>query len=126
MTAKNYDNVVSALIKSTKDVAEDTMGEAIAELKEDQSTNGNGEDISNIGISVDGAWTRRGYSSLNCVVTAISLDNGKVVDVEAMSRSCKACNMKAPLEVSDPVTYSNWKESHKCSHAYRGSAQAME
>jgi len=36
-------------------------------------------------------------------------------------------NMQSlPLEVSDPVTYSNWKESHKCKYAYRGSAQGME
>jgi hypothetical protein len=105
MTSKSYDNVISSLLKNTKEVADNTMEEAITEIKDQSALDDKEEDISNIGISVDGAWTKRGFSSHNCVVTAISLDNGKVVDVEPMARSCKVCNMKASLEMSDPVAY---------------------
>lgn len=128
MTSKNYNKVISSLLQNTREVAEETMKDAISEIKtKSPSSSGNGdEEISNIGISIDGAWTKRGFSSINCVVTAISLDNGKVVDVEPMARSCKMCNMKEPLKVSDPVAYTKWQDNHKCTYAYRGSAQGME
>ncbi|GFW39711.1 hypothetical protein TNCV_3188821 [Trichonephila clavipes] len=34
------------------------------------------------GISVDGTWQCRGYSSMNGFVAALSVDTGKVVDIE--------------------------------------------
>ncbi|GFV20224.1 uncharacterized protein TNCV_1534141 [Trichonephila clavipes] len=37
------------------------------------------------GISVDGTWQRRGYSSMNGCVAALSVDTGKVVDIEILS-----------------------------------------
>ncbi|GFU82537.1 uncharacterized protein TNCV_4869201 [Trichonephila clavipes] len=40
------------------------------------------------GISVDGTWQRRGYSSMNGCVAALSVDTGKVVDIEIMSSYC--------------------------------------
>ena len=46
------------------------------------------------GVSCDGTWQKIGFSSLNGVFAAISIENGKVIDVEAMSRSCKACCLK--------------------------------
>ena len=43
-------------------------------------------------VSCDGSWKKRGYSySLNGVVTVISMDNGKILDVEPMTRTCKSC-----------------------------------
>ena len=39
-------------------------------------------------VSVDGTWQRRGLSSLNGVVAAVSVSTGKVVDIEIMSRNC--------------------------------------
>ena len=44
--------------------------------------------------SCDGSWQRRGYSSLNGVVTAMSMANGKVLDIETMSRAYKTCLLK--------------------------------
>ncbi|GFW90472.1 uncharacterized protein TNCV_77061 [Trichonephila clavipes] len=43
------------------------------------------------GISVDGTWQRRGYSSMNGCVAALSVDTGKVVDIEIMSSYCPTC-----------------------------------
>ena len=31
------------------------------------------------GVSVDGSWHRLGYSSINCIVTAISIDIWKFI-----------------------------------------------
>ena len=39
-------------------------------------------DAGECGISIDGTWQKRGYSSHNGVVTAISLDTKKCLDVE--------------------------------------------
>lgn len=38
------------------------------------------------GVSVDGTWQRRGFSSLNGCVTAVSIDTGKILDLEVMSQ----------------------------------------
>ncbi|GFX89419.1 integrase catalytic domain-containing protein [Trichonephila clavipes] len=45
-------------------------------------------DIVKCGISVDGTWQRRGYTSMNGCVAAISVDTGKVLDIEVMSSYC--------------------------------------
>ena len=41
--------------------------------------------VGECGISIDGTWQKRGYSSHNGVVTAISLDTKKYLDVEVLS-----------------------------------------
>ncbi|GFW52538.1 uncharacterized protein TNCV_404661 [Trichonephila clavipes] len=46
---------------------------------------------SNIAVAVDGTWHKRGYSSLNGVVCATSVENGKVIDFEALTKYCSSC-----------------------------------
>ena len=53
-------------------------------------TNPNGE-IIDTEVSVNGAWQRREYSSLNGAVAAVSIDMGHILDVHPMSRYCQAC-----------------------------------
>ena len=77
-------------------------------------------------VSCDGSWQRRGYSSLNGVVTAISMTNGKVLDIERMSRACKACLLKETLKLNNPVAYDEWKNNHICKYNYKGTAGNME
>ncbi|GFT28494.1 uncharacterized protein TNCV_429071 [Trichonephila clavipes] len=45
----------------------------------------------NVPMAIDGTWKKRGHTSLNSFVTAVSVDSGKVVDAEIISRkwSCK-------------------------------------
>ncbi|GFY07707.1 uncharacterized protein TNCV_4095771 [Trichonephila clavipes] len=45
--------------------------------------------IVNCGVSVDGTWQRRGFSSLNGCVSAISVDTGKIIDFETLSQFCR-------------------------------------
>ena len=84
------------------------------------------EEISNVGVSVDGTWQRRGYSSLNGTVAVISMDNCKLVDIESMRRQCKPCQRsKETLSEEDfDVWYAIHQES--CSMNYAGSAPMME
>ena len=83
MTANNYDKIVKKLLRATKSVAEVTMQDACDDLHavEDAETTS----IVNTAVSCDGSWHCRGHSSLNGVVTVISMKNGKVLDGEAMS-----------------------------------------
>ena len=40
-------------------------------------------------VSLDGTWQRRGHASHNGVVTALSVDTGKCLDVETLANACK-------------------------------------
>ena len=122
MTRNNYDKLVAKVSSVTKLVAEETMHDAAEDIR-----NGCSEtDIINTSVSCDGSWQRRGFSSLNGVVTAISIDNGKVLDIESMTRIYKACSLKQKLKETDPDQYDRWKESHCCTLNYNGSAPGME
>ena len=74
----------------------------------------------------DGTWKRTGFSSLNGVFVAISIESGKVLDVEPMSRYCKSCNLKKDLKVNNPTAYAAWKNAHICRYNYKVSAGGME
>ncbi|GFV85862.1 hypothetical protein TNCV_1421671 [Trichonephila clavipes] len=42
-------------------------------------------------------WHKRGYSSLNGVVCATSVENGKVIDFEALTKYCSSCKGKKTM-----------------------------
>ena len=120
MASTTYDKLVKTIASAVKTVAENTMSEAAEEIRQKETT------TVDTGVSCDGSWQRRGYSSLNGVFTAISLVNGKVLDVESMSRSCKGCVLKKELLKTDPTAYAQWRNSHVCKFNYKGSAGGME
>ena len=62
------------------------MSEAVSELRDKDNLDA----VLDIGVSVDGTWQKRGFTSINGAVVAISLNSGKVVDVDAMSRFCQS------------------------------------
>ncbi|GFV76979.1 uncharacterized protein TNCV_690491 [Trichonephila clavipes] len=66
------------------------MNEAAAEIHEKN----NFDEVVQCGVSVDGTWQRRGHLSLNGCVSAISIDTGKVLDMEVMSKMCRLCLKK--------------------------------
>ena len=84
----------------------------------------------NCGISWDGTWQKRGYSSRNGCVTVISVDTGRVLDVEALSQGCKQYERHEHLDKAS-LEYQTWRAEHtKCkanflgistSHGARGS-----
>lgn len=124
MTANNYNKLATNISQKVKTVAMETMSDAVQQIRE--SAGALEGEVVDTEVSGDGSWQKRGYSSNNGVVTVISLENGKVLDVEPMSKHCKACCLKEPLKQSDPVMYANWRNSHVCSYNYKGSAPGME
>ena len=78
------------MVYSVKDVAEETFQDAATEIRMKKSAAS--DQVLDIGVSNDGSWQRRGYSSMNGFVATISMDVGKVLDIESMIRLCKGCN----------------------------------
>ncbi|GFX82956.1 uncharacterized protein TNCV_4938261 [Trichonephila clavipes] len=71
------------LLSATISIGEKIMNDAakgIRQLK--KSIHG----TVNCGVSVDGTWQRRGFSSLNGCVSSISVDTGKSIDLETLSQ----------------------------------------
>ena len=54
------------------------------------------------------------------------MEKGKVLNVEPMSRFCKAFMLNEPLRISDPTQYDTRKANHTCSFNYVGSVNGME
>nr|XP_047127825.1 uncharacterized protein LOC124808661 [Hydra vulgaris] len=132
MTAYNYNKIVIKLTNAVKSVAEDTMMDAAQELKDLKSNfilNSIPDHVLNVidvAVSCDGTWQRRGYSSNNGVVSVISMETGKVIDVEAMNKVCKACFHKEHLKKGNPLAYEIWHDKHKCTFNYQGLPGGME
>lgn len=83
----------NAILKSAaEDVCTISMSkaakEAIAENIDENSAQPQCA-TTNIAVAVDGTWQKRnGYSSKNGVVSATSVDTGKVLDIEILSKHC--------------------------------------
>ena len=99
---------------AAKILAEKSMIDDAAELRGD------------IGVSVDGTWQKKGSTSTNGVITAISVDSGKVLDVSILSKSCNGCTRMTSIMKSDPARFERWKASHTCNRNYSGSSPNME
>lgn len=89
MNKNSYRDHVTAIRNAAETEAKRSMANASRETKEFYEPEDDG--IYNIGVSGDGTWRRRGYSSAYGVVTALSTVTGKVLDVEIMSKECREC-----------------------------------
>ena len=107
MRVNNFDKLSNSIKNSVKYVAEKSMSAAAAELRGANET-------ADVGVSLDGTWQRKGFTSLNGVITAISIDSGKALDVAILSKSCKGCTRMQGVEKSDPQQFDSWKASHRC------------
>lgn len=72
------------------------------------------EGEANISVALDGTWQKRGFSSLNGVVSATSVDTGKVIDISVLSKYCR-CPEKL-----------NGKHETSCTANFQGSSGNME
>ncbi|GFT38934.1 uncharacterized protein TNCV_388021 [Trichonephila clavipes] len=96
---------------AANNVACNTMKETALEIRSNKTDT----EFSQCGVSVDGTWQRKGYYSLNGCVSVISIDSGKVLDIEFMSKVCTLCNSKNK----------EFNTTHNCAK-HIGSSGAME
>ena len=73
-------------------------------------------------VTIDGSWQKRGFTSLNGVVTAVV--NNKIIDTKAFSKHCKGCSMWKKHRGSP--AYNRWKADHICHISHTKSSGAME
>jgi len=78
-------------------------------------------DLVDVRVSCDGTWQKRGFQSNNGIYVAISVYNGKVLDLEVMSRVCKAFVVRENLKTKNPIKYAEWQNTHIYSYNYQGS-----
>ncbi|GFU67461.1 uncharacterized protein TNCV_1599431 [Trichonephila clavipes] len=76
------------LLESLSKVSDASMKKAVEETV--QMINSNRD----ITAAFDGSWQKRDHTSLNGVVSAISLETGKVLDFECLSKYCFVCKNK--------------------------------
>ncbi|GFV68012.1 transposable element Tcb1 transposase [Trichonephila clavipes] len=97
----------SLFLNVLKTISEDSMNAAVHEAVIANDNN------SNIAVAVDGTWHKRGYSSLNGVVCATSVENGKVIDFEALTKYCSSSKrVVRQLGCSDCVGTSGSERYH--------------
>ena len=120
MARKNYDKLSNKICDVVEKVAKSSMLEAASNLKQTKGTD--------VGVSVDGTWQKRGFSSLDGVVVTISVSSGKVLDCQVLSRTCKSCNMHSSLQQTNKEEYEKWKIKHinDCKLNHKGSSPSME
>ena len=92
--AKPFKKSSNTITKSIKTIAKKSMSDAAAEIRSAQNAENN--DIVNCPVSCDGTWQKRGFSSPNGCVSVISIDTGRVLDLEAMSKSLQAMSTSFP------------------------------
>ena len=124
LTRNNYNIILKKVCKVTRGVAEQTMKGAATIVHSKALKDETG--IGNVPVSCDGSWQRRGYSSLNGLFAVISVETGKVLDIETLCKYCKACVTNEKLKISDPEKYEHLKASHICKSKYSGSSPNME
>ena len=69
-------------------------------------------------------WLKRGYSSKNSIVSAISKDNGKVLDFTVLTKDCSAC--KYWEKQRETPEYEQFLLEHDCPINHEKSLGSME
>ena len=106
MSESSYRQINVKICDSVQIVADNSLLAAAEEVKVMEGLLDDG--YCHTSVSVDGTWQRRGFSSLNGAVAAISMVNGKVLDVAAMTRHCQGCVNINALKIGVGYTGSNF------------------
>ena len=84
-----YDKANEKLFKAYQDACLLSCKEAALETI--NKLGGSSDVVTDCQVSVDGAWQKRGHSSLNGVVTVMSKENRKCLDHIVLSKARKGC-----------------------------------
>lgn len=125
---QHLDTIVSALEAEAKE----EMRQAAQKLRKlILAENGSEDDgsVLDVGVSFDGTWAKRGFTSLIGVVFAISIDTGEVLDYHVVSKTCQRCALKKG-QCENDEEFEDWEIEHvfsgECEINFNGSSPAME
>ena len=124
MNENSYRDHVQAVRDAAESVATASMSRAANEVKEFYEPDEEG--IYDIGVSGDGTWRKRGFSSSYGVVTVLSTITGKALDCEIMSKECGECKLRRGKEGTPE--FEEWWDGHqhKCQANFFGSSGSMD
>lgn len=123
---KTYLILVKDIHSACETVVEILFKRAVQEEITETCKAENVEETSELTVSGDGTWHKRGYTSLFGVFSIIGYYTGKVVDIVVKSSYCKICEYWKTKK--DTAGYEEWYETHKdsCFVNHQGSAGKME
>ena len=104
---------IEAICDATTAVCATKLQEAVSELKTFLRTADpelEGASVLDVEVTCNGTWAKRGYTSLYGCVFVVSVDTGKVLDFEIMSKYCKSCEVWSKC---DPESL-EYKKNGKC------------
>ncbi|EZA47079.1 hypothetical protein X777_16771 [Ooceraea biroi] len=119
-----YDRIVRHMHEVAKSVFDHLTEKVVDEEKAENVKNE--RPPTELKISGDGSWKKRGFTSLFGVTTIIGYYSGKVIDLVVKSSYCQACVYWRKKEDTDE--YTEWYEEHEneCFANHSGSAGKME
>ena len=103
-------------LNATKDTHEKLLSKTHVHNSKDQSVD--------CTVPGDGAWSKKGHSSIYELVKLISKENGKCIESYIMSKKCKGCSMWAKKK--NFPEYQEWLANHVCQANHSGSFGSME
>lgn len=124
MTKKNYGKLSDVMCLAYSTVAKASIRRASVEVHNEIKERFSSDDINDFQVSVDGTWQKRGFSSLNGVVTVVSSHTRKCIDFYVLSKKCKGCEIWSKRQ--DHPKYLEWKAMHKCQANHNKSPGAMQ
>ncbi|CAF1311457.1 unnamed protein product [Rotaria sordida] len=84
-------------------------------------------DPTNLTISEDGTWQRRGSKSIHGIAAVLSCNTTpNVLDVQRLSKKCVICTGALSVKNTDPDLYVEIINNHDCESNYDGSSGGME
>ena len=120
MHSDTYNDKLHTILDAYDSVVTDSMHSAALEHIK------SGHNAADIDASFHGTWQRRGHASLNGIVTANSQENGKCIDYQVETKTCRACIIWENKKHHKPEHYATFKETHVCRITHTGSAGYME
>lgn len=120
-----FDNVNKFILSAIEPLAKERMKSAVGEVVNLRLYEGE-ESPADIAVSVDGTWMKRGHTSNYGLSSVISIDTGKVLDVDVKSKYCHECATRKKL--ADENQEKEWQTKHmgSCSKNYEGPSGGME
>ena len=83
--------------------------------------------VVDVGVTLDGSWSSRGWSASDGLVAAVDVDSGKVADVIHLSRYCTECKKMELKKDEDQISrmeFLEWFVKHEptCKLNHEGSS----
>ncbi|XP_054260040.1 uncharacterized protein LOC128984722 [Macrosteles quadrilineatus] len=123
-----FDKHMQILVNVSKQCSEETLKNARVEVEKAHSDTLDIVKPIDIGVSYDGAWQKRGFTSKYGVGCVIEVVTGLVIDYVVLSKYCRICQRKISELGRNSPQFNEWFAIHKpkCQANFDGSSPAME